>query len=172
VSTAGSPISLPPFPAGYRASGLLLHVTSLPSHYGIGDVGPGALAWIDRLQEAGQTWWQALPTGPTGYGDSPYQSLSSFADNGLLPGAIHILPSPTGSGGRYSPGSFPCLRRGLARAYRSTNGANRLMAGRAGPRATGNGAAQTICFPQPISIGSETLPRLQIEGKQGQQPER
>ena len=77
-------ITMPPFPPDYRASGVLLHVTSLPSRYGIGDVGPGALAWIDRLQEAGQTWWQALPTGPTGYGDSPYQLLSSFAGNGLL----------------------------------------------------------------------------------------
>jgi len=73
-----------PFPAGYRASGLLLHVTSLPSPHGIGDVGPAALAWIDRLHEAGQSWWQALPLGPTGYGNSPYQSLSSFAGNGLL----------------------------------------------------------------------------------------
>ncbi|HEV3083076.1 MAG TPA: 4-alpha-glucanotransferase [Gemmataceae bacterium] len=73
-----------PFPPGYRASGVLLHVTSLPSPYGIGDLGSAALTWIDRLQEAGQTWWQALPLGPTGYGNSPYQSLSSFAGNGLL----------------------------------------------------------------------------------------
>src|ERR1044071_152542 len=77
-------VNLPPFPADYRASGLLLHVTSLPSRYGIGDVGPAALAWIDHLQETGQSWWQALPLGPTGYGNSPYQSLSSFAGNGLL----------------------------------------------------------------------------------------
>jgi 4-alpha-glucanotransferase len=77
-------MSLPPFPAGYRASGVLLHVTSLPSPYGIGDVGPAAVAWIDRLHETGQRWWQALPLGPTGYGDSPYQSLSSFAGNTLL----------------------------------------------------------------------------------------
>src|SRR5262249_44321186 len=72
------------FPAGYRGSGILLHVTSLPSPYGIGDVGPSAVAWIDRLHAAGQGWWQALPLGPTGYGDSPYQSLSSFAGNTLL----------------------------------------------------------------------------------------
>jgi len=77
-------MGLPPFPPDYRASGLLLHVTSLPSPYGIGDVGPSAFAWIDRLHEAGQSWWQALPLGPTGYGNSPYQSLSSFAGNGLL----------------------------------------------------------------------------------------
>jgi 4-alpha-glucanotransferase len=77
-------MSAPLFPAGYRASGILLHVTSLPSRYGIGDVGPAAVAWIDGLHEAGQGWWQALPLGPTGYGDSPYQSLSSFAGNPLL----------------------------------------------------------------------------------------
>ena len=77
-------LSLPPFPPAYRASGLLLHVTSLPSPYGIGDVGPAALSWIDRLAQAGQSWWQMLPLGPTGYGNSPYQSLSSFAGNGLL----------------------------------------------------------------------------------------
>jgi 4-alpha-glucanotransferase len=76
--------SLPPFPPDYRASGLLLHVTSLPSPYGIGDVGPAAIKWVDRLHDAGQAWWQALPLGPTGYGNSPYQSLSSFAGNGLL----------------------------------------------------------------------------------------
>ena len=67
-----------------RGSGLLLHVTSLPSRYGIGDLGPAAFSWIDRLHDAGQGWWQALPLGPTGYGNSPYQSLSSFAGNGLL----------------------------------------------------------------------------------------
>ena len=77
-------VNLPPFAPEYRASGLLLHVTSLPSPYGIGDVGPAAFAWVDRLHEAGQSWWQALPLGPTGYGNSPYQSLSSFAGNGLL----------------------------------------------------------------------------------------
>lgn len=78
------PISLPPFPPGCRASGVLLHVTSLPSPYGIGDVGPAALKWIDLLREARQSWWQALPLGSTGYGNSPSQSLSSFAGNGPL----------------------------------------------------------------------------------------
>src|SRR5215813_11154749 len=77
-------MSLPPFPSEYRASGVLLHVTSLPSRYGVGDLGPGAVAWIDCLRDAGQSWWQALPLGPTGFGDSPYQALSSFAGNGLL----------------------------------------------------------------------------------------
>jgi 4-alpha-glucanotransferase len=75
---------LGPFWPGYRSSGVLLHISSLPSPYGIGDVGPAAFAWIDRLREAGQGWWQALPLGPTGYGNSPYQSLSSFAGNETL----------------------------------------------------------------------------------------
>ena len=73
-----------PLQPGYRAAGLLLHATSLPSRYGIGDLGPSAFQWIDRLHEAGLGWWQSLPLGPTGYGDSPYQCLSSFAGNGLL----------------------------------------------------------------------------------------
>jgi 4-alpha-glucanotransferase len=75
---------VPPFPPGYRASGVLLHITSLPSAYGIGDLGPAAFGWVDRLHQTGQRWWQALPLGPTGYGDSPYQCFSSFAGNELL----------------------------------------------------------------------------------------
>ena len=63
---------------------MLVHVTSLPSPYGIGDLGPAAVAWIDRLRDAGQSWWQMLPLGPTGYGDSPYQPVSTFAGNVLL----------------------------------------------------------------------------------------
>ena len=80
----GGLTNIPPFPSEYRASGLLMHVTSLPSRYGIGDLGASAFSWIDRLHDAGQGWWQALPLGPTGYGNSPYQSLSSFAGNALL----------------------------------------------------------------------------------------
>ena len=82
--------AISPFTADYRASGLLLHVTSLPSPYGIGDLGLPAFQWVDRLHDAHQKWWQALPLGPTGYGNSPYQSLSSFAGNPLLisPGAL------------------------------------------------------------------------------------
>src|SRR5271170_2450966 len=84
MNDTGGQTNVPPLPAGYRASGLLLHVTSLPSPYGIGDLGASAFSWIDRLRDAGQGWWQALPLGPTGYGNSPYQSLSSFAGNALL----------------------------------------------------------------------------------------
>jgi 4-alpha-glucanotransferase len=64
-----------------RSSGLLLHLSSLPSRHGIGDLGPAALAWIDQLARAKQSWWQMLPLGPTGYADSPYQCLSAFAGN-------------------------------------------------------------------------------------------
>jgi 4-alpha-glucanotransferase len=64
-----------------RASGILLHPTSLPSKYGIGDLGATSYKFIDFLESAKQTYWQVLPLGPTGYGDSPYQSFSAFAGN-------------------------------------------------------------------------------------------
>ncbi len=64
-----------------RASGILLHPTSLPSPYGIGDIGPKAHEWIDFLAASGSSLWQVLPLGPTGYGDSPYQCFSAFAGN-------------------------------------------------------------------------------------------
>ena len=67
-----------------RGCGILLHVTSLPSRFGIGDLGPEAFRFVDFLAETGQSWWQMLPVGPTGFGNSPYQSLSSFAGNTLL----------------------------------------------------------------------------------------
>jgi len=67
-----------------RSSGILLHPTSLPGSFGIGDIGPSAVRFIDWLQSAGQRVWQVLPLGPTGYGDSPYAPLSSFAGNELL----------------------------------------------------------------------------------------
>ncbi len=64
-----------------RASGVLLPVSSLPSKYGIGCFSKEAYDWVDYLKEAGQSYWQILPLSPTGYGDSPYQSFSSFAGN-------------------------------------------------------------------------------------------
>lgn len=67
-----------------RKTGILLHPTSLPGDYGIGTFGKEAYDWIDRLDESGQTLWQILPLGPTGYGNSPYQSYSAFAGNPLL----------------------------------------------------------------------------------------
>lgn len=64
-----------------RSSGILMPIYSLPSPYGIGTMGATAKAFIDFLAEAGQSWWQFLPVGPTSYGDSPYQSPSTFAGN-------------------------------------------------------------------------------------------
>ena len=64
-----------------RSSGMLLHISSLPSPYGIGTFGKAAYAFVDQLVSAGQGYWQVLPLGPTSYGDSPYQSFSAFAGN-------------------------------------------------------------------------------------------
>ena len=67
-----------------RSSGILLHPTSLPGPYGIGELGAEAHKFVDFLHKAGQRVWQVLPLGPTGYGDSPYQCFSAFAGNPLL----------------------------------------------------------------------------------------
>jgi 4-alpha-glucanotransferase len=67
-----------------RASGILLHPTSLPGPDGIGDLGPEAYRWVDFLNRTGCQFWQVLPLGPTGYGDSPYQCFSAFAGNPYL----------------------------------------------------------------------------------------
>ncbi|HWB32910.1 MAG TPA: 4-alpha-glucanotransferase [Acidobacteriaceae bacterium] len=67
-----------------RLSGVLLHVTSLPSYGGVGDFGPAAYAFVDFLAAAKQRLWQVLPLGPTGYGSSPYSALSAFAGNPIL----------------------------------------------------------------------------------------
>lgn len=111
-----------------RASGVLLHPTSLPSKFGIGDLGPTARAWIDQLATAGQQWWQVLPLGPTGFGDSPYQCFSAFAGNpwlispedliaeGLLEPA-DLEPLPTFPSGRVDFGQvIPWKRSWLQRS--------------------------------------------------------
>src|SRR5579859_228703 len=67
-----------------RSAGILLHMTSLPGPYGIGDLGPQAFSFIDGLAEAHQGWWQILPLGPPGHGNSPYHSYSAFAGNADL----------------------------------------------------------------------------------------
>ncbi|MEA3326438.1 MAG: 4-alpha-glucanotransferase [Chloroflexota bacterium] len=74
-----------------RASGILLHPTSLPGPDGIGDLGPEAYRWIDFLSRTGCQFWQVLPLGPTGYGDSPYQCFSAFAGNPYLISATTLL---------------------------------------------------------------------------------
>lgn len=90
----------------HRCSGILLHPTSLPGRHGIGEIGPQSILWLETLERMGQKLWQILPLGPTGYGNSPYQSLSSFAGNPLMisidalvmdgvvtPGDLEMLPS-------------------------------------------------------------------------------
>ena len=67
-----------------RSSGILMHITSLPGAYGVGSMGKEAHDFVDFLREAGQSKWQILPLTPTGYGDSPYQSCSTFAGNHYL----------------------------------------------------------------------------------------
>ena len=67
-----------------RYSGILMHITSLPSRYGIGDLGKGSYDFIDIIEKTGSLLWQILPLGPTGYGNSPYSPRSSFACNELL----------------------------------------------------------------------------------------
>jgi 4-alpha-glucanotransferase len=67
-----------------RGSGILLHPTSLPGPHGIGEIGSHAFRFVDWLQRAGITYWQVMPLGPTGYGDSPYASSSAFAGNPML----------------------------------------------------------------------------------------
>ncbi len=150
---------IPPFPPGYRASGVLLHITSLPSAYGIGDLGPGAFGWVDRLHEAGQSWWQSLPLGPTGYADSPYQCLSSFAGNELLispDGLIEdeLLGRPIARAMRFRRppsnmrrsfrSSFACSRRrGVASAPAPVRISDHLMS--SSVRATGSGWTTTPC---------------------------
>src|SRR5262249_52364700 len=75
-----------------RSAGILLHPTSLPGPYGIGDLGEAAYHWVDSLVRAGQTWWQILPLGPTGYRDSPYPAFSAFAGTLYLISADTLVP--------------------------------------------------------------------------------
>ena len=67
-----------------RESGILLHISSLPGPWGIGTMGSLAFSFVDFLKKAGQSYWQILPLTPTGYGDSPYQSCSTYAGNHYL----------------------------------------------------------------------------------------
>lgn len=67
-----------------RSAGILMPITSLPSPYGIGTIGKAAYDFVDFLKYSGQKYWQILPVGPTSYGDSPYQSFSTYAGNPYL----------------------------------------------------------------------------------------
>jgi len=84
-----------------RSSGILLHPTSLPGRFGIGDLGAEAHAFLEYLAGAGQSIWQVLPLGPTGYGDSPYQLFSAFAGNPLL-----VSPERLAEDGLLTPGEL------------------------------------------------------------------
>jgi 4-alpha-glucanotransferase len=94
----------PPSP---RSAGILLPPTSLPGPYGIGDLGPAARAWVEALVRARQTWWQVLPLGPTGFGDSPYQSTSTFAGNPLLISPDLLVEEGLLQGADVRPPEFP-----------------------------------------------------------------
>ncbi len=116
-----------------RSSGILLHPTSLPGPYGIGELGSQAYSFVDFLERAGQKIWQVLPLGPTGYGDSPYQSFSAFAGNPLLISTGRLLENgyltrddlrdcPAFPTGRVDFGwvihwKFPLLARAAERFY-------------------------------------------------------
>jgi len=114
-----------------RNSGILLHPTSLPGPYGIGDLGVEARRFVDFLVRAGQTLWQVLPLGPTGYGDSPYSSFSAFAGNTNLVSPDEMLKDDlldeadlAGAGGvpagRVDYGKAIEFKRGLLeRAFRN-----------------------------------------------------
>jgi 4-alpha-glucanotransferase len=107
-----------------RASGILLHPTSLPGRFGIGDLGSEAYKFVDFLEAAGQSLWQIMPLGPTGYGDSPYQSFSAFAGNTLLVSPERLVADellsevdlevvPDFSAGRVEYGNVIDYKRGL-----------------------------------------------------------
>jgi 4-alpha-glucanotransferase len=99
-----------------RSSGVLLHPSSLPGGYGIGDLGPAAFEFIDLLAAGGQRLWQVLPLGPTGYGDSPYQCFSAFAGNPLLISPERLIEDGllSGPGGPAKAGPYDDV--GAARA--------------------------------------------------------
>src|SRR5262252_3793238 len=98
-----------------RASGILLHPTSLPGPSGsdAGDLGPEARRFVDFLAEAGQRWWQMLPVGPTGFGNSPYSAQSAFAGNPNLVSVERLIED-----GVLGPKDRPPARReSLAKAF-------------------------------------------------------
>ena len=107
-----------------RASGILLHPTSLPGEYGIGDLGTKAFEFVDFLVRSKQTYWQLLPIGPTGWGDSPYASYSAFAGNTLLispeklieAGVISEAPKNVGSADRVDYGAVYESKKAMLRS--------------------------------------------------------
>lgn len=97
-------------PLATRSAGLLLHPTSLPGPYGIGDLGPAARRWLDDLARAKQTWWQMLPLAPPGAGNSPYQAFSAFAGNAHLVSPDDLLADGLIGTADLAGASFPTGR--------------------------------------------------------------
>ena len=138
-----------------RTSGILMPVASLPSPYGIGTLGQAARDFVSFLAQAGQTHWQVLPVGPTGFGDSPYQSFSSFAGNpyfidlellaedGLLtPAELEGIswgddPEQVDYGAIYQ-NRFPVLRRAYERGWQRDRAAGEGLGGGGGSCANSN----------------------------------
>jgi 4-alpha-glucanotransferase len=124
-----------------RSSGVLLHPTSLPGSFGIGELGPEAFAFVDFLKSAGQKLWQVLPLNPTGYGDSPFQCFSAYAGNPLLicldtlrergilePSDLRDIPQwkdSTIDFGRVIRWKFPLLKKAAERFLKSASGKDR-----------------------------------------------
>lgn len=126
------------FPFGSRGAGILLHVSSLPSRWGIGDFGPAALAWIDHLADAGIGWWQVLPLGPPGRGNSPYEPFSTFAVNEILvsPDGLFedgLLSQAELVGAVLNPTAVDFERTGELKFRFLTRAHNRFRTGKDGP---------------------------------------
>ncbi|MFM8332689.1 MAG: 4-alpha-glucanotransferase, partial [Candidatus Methylumidiphilus sp.] len=125
-----------------RSSGILLHPTSLPSRFGIGDLGPEARRFVDFLAASGQRLWQVLPLGPTGFGDSPYMCFSAMAgnpllisletlrDRGLLDSAdldaLPLFPEDAVDFGRVIPEKLPLLHKAWLKFDASASESERL----------------------------------------------
>jgi len=146
-------------PAG-RAAGVCLHLTSLPGRHGIGELGGAARRFIDFVADSGLAVWQFLPTGPTGYGNSPYQSLSTFAGNELLVDVsrlvewrlidagdarvLEALPAGQVDYGGLIPAKHALLER--AAAHFAKRAPAELRAGYAGSRITSRPGSRTTRF--------------------------
>lgn len=94
----------------HRRAGILLHPTSLPGPYGIGDLGPEAIRFLDWVRDAGLAYWQVLPLGPTSFGDSPYQCFSAFAGNPLLVSPELLVEDGLLTQAEAMAPAFPCDR--------------------------------------------------------------